>query len=606
MILLSINREQTYSFDDLIEQLRESLVHIETLSDSLNLRDSNSPKIMILKNRLKDLMELVSLLGDFQYVDANLKHEKIMEIQNDLLILTNRIHGISAEIDLTLAIVTNFLLNHLCSTAASTPHSQVIGVANVLAQVLSSEHTKPELPEMENTETQSQFFQNFILTFNYLLTNAGLYASPIISLPHISISALGGWAETAISYFAELDLFIDRYFRPQDFIQLDKLADSIIPFDSTKDILASYLFANEFYVALAAKADLLSGLKFPGHLIGGENKSFSSVESNTLILCDAIDASCEKITQIIDNLKSLYDLGKINRNENPYTDKELNQILTEATAWKIISNLGRSTLTLLKAQSDYYSDSDATENFTEFLDSKNLNLRQQLYSISDSLQTIMKSVHGSSSVDMNEFAITSEFVRFRQYLEYLLHCAALLQLFYRDTDLVRDIYREYYSLFHKPNVETNPVATLILGQLFCFGGYSTKNRELILEGLSMLEDIEPHVQFQTHHFVHIKLLKTLFQSYLLDDMPDQMAQKINEEITTIIKNHIVTPESKLYQKLLIYQGLLQIYEESGVFMVNLGERLIPFDIFSWLMSIGAQYEIPFLPLNTALDNLDEG
>ncbi len=616
MILLNINREQPSNFDDLIKEAYEIIVNIDSLSRTIDFSDPQTPKLMVLKNRIKDLMELVSNIGDYQDIQASIKQDKIMDIQNNLLILTNRIFGISKEIDMMLSIITNFLLYHLCSTAAATPHSQVIGVANVLAQVLSSEQSqREELLELNPDLPPSMFFSRFSLNFNYLLTNAGLYASPITSLPHISISALGGWAETALNSFSELFGFIEKYFSIADFLSFDKLFDSVVQFDSAKDVLSAYLYANEFYSSLAALADLLSGIKFPKNLLGQENDViFSSKDQITATLAQAITKNHERIQHLLKNIYALFDRGLIDKNENPYKDPDLQQIQRESNVWILIAKMGLAIQSLLSLESQFFLDTTdasfepkifSSNVIRDVIKEKAPNLEKDLISQFNELEQQFLVLMGSDRPDQI-FASSSRFIQYRHFFQYLMYLASCLYIFYSNDEIINRLNQEYYFLFKPPNSEKNPIGTIILGQIFAIIGLEKQNDILIQEGIEILAQILPVVQFQTHHYIHVLILIELLNAYLQSLSHAEIADLVKGKITELIEGNVLMQESKLYQKLIIYTGLLDIYKDTGVFMTNPGERLIPFDIFTWLMTPTLLFTLPFLPLNTALDNLDEG
>ncbi|RMG41878.1 MAG: hypothetical protein D6732_01820 [Methanobacteriota archaeon] len=616
MILLNINREQPSNFDALISEAHEIILNIDSLSRTIDLSDPNTPKLMVLKNRIKDLMELVSNIGDYQDVQASIKQDKIMDIQNNLLILTNRIFGISQEIDMMLSIITNFLLYHLCSTAAATPHSQVIGVANVLAQVLSSEQSNKEpLLELNQNLPPSMFFNRFALNFNYLLTNAGLYASPITSLPHISISALGGWAETALNSFSELFEFIDKYFSITDFLSFDKIFDSVVQFDSAKDVLSVYLYANEFYSSLAALADLLSGIRFPKNLLGlEEDVVFSSNDQITTTLARAIEKNHERIQEFMKTIYTLFDNGLIDKNENPYKDPELQQIEMESNVWILIAKMGLVIQKLLSIESQVFTDT-SDSNLEHRILSSNLvrdavkqqmpTLERDLITQFDELETQFLTLMGFESPDQI-LASSSRFIRYRHFFQYLMYLASALYIFFENDEIISRLNKEYYFLFKPPNSEKNPIGTIILGQVFCIMGLEKQNDFLIQEGIEILTQILPAIQFQSHHYIHVMILIELFNAHLQSLSHMEIAETIKSRISELLEGNVLMQESKLYQKLIVYTGLLDIYKESGIFMSNSGERLIPFDIFTWLMTPALLFTLPFIPLNTALDNLDEG
>lgn len=606
MILLNINREQPSNFFDLISEATEIIRNIDDLTRTVDFSDPETPKMMVLKNRLKDLMELVSNIGDFQDVQASTKQDKIMDIQNNILILTNRIYGLSKEIDMMLSIITNFLLYHLCTTAAATPHSQVIGVANVLAQVLSSEQSQMELSlDISHDLPPSQFFSLFSLNFNYLLTNAGLFSSPIIGLPHISISALGGWAETALNFFSQLNEFIDRFFSVKDFLSYDKLFDSVVQFDSLKDILSSYLYSNEFYSSLASLADLLSGLSFPKHLLDtDEDIIFSSKEQITETLAKAIERNHERIEGTINTIYALYDQGLINRNENPYNDEGINQIKRESRIWLLVAKMGMTIKTLLELESKFFAENPEI-GLREYISQTAPQHREELFS--QFLELEKQFLNLMDSQDRDEIlASSSRFVQYRHFFQYLLYLASSLYIFYSDDELITKMNREYYFLFQPPNSEKNPIGTIIMGQIMAFIGIEKENRSLVQEGIEILKQILPVIQFQTHHYIHVLILSEMLEGFVNSWDHTQIAVKLRKKISELLEGQFLNQESKLYQKLIIFSGLLEIYEESGVFMTNPGERILPFDIFTWLSTPTIIQSIPFLPLNTALDNLDEG
>ncbi len=608
MVLLSINRERIPEFEELIDEAYEMIQNIDDLSRAIDFSEPNTPKLMVLKNRLKDLQELISNIGHYQDVDAAKKHEKIMDIQNDLLLLTNRIFGFNEEIDMTLSIITNFLLNHLCSTAAATPHSQVIGIANVLAQVLSREHINSEISyEIPKDITQSMYFSRFSLIFNYLITNAGLYAAPIIGLPHISISALGGWAETALEHFSQLFHFIESYFSIEKFIGFDKMFDSIVQFDTTKDVLSSFLYMNEFYASLASLADLLSGLKFPANLAGQENDVvFSSKEHITRTLCSSIKRNYSIILKYIDQIKKMFNEGAINKNENPFTDEDLIRIENEAYLWSLIGEMGEHLIEILNLQAKFYSEENILQNnFYEFIRDNTNDIYNELNILFNKIDQEFSSLMEGSLEDPS-IASSSRFVQYRHFFQYMLYVASALWVYFKDSLPINMVNEKYYFLFQIPNIEKNPIGNIILAQLKGFMGIDSNDYSLINQSIIMFNQVLPVVEFQSHHYIHSTITRELFQS-IIDNLSNiEIAQRLRATVETFLDGNFIGSDSKLFQKLIVYNGMLEIYEESGVFMVNPGERLIPFDIFTWLLTPGIQYKIPFIPFNTALDNLDEG
>ena len=246
LTLLNIDRERSISQNPL-DDIRGLISEIQQYSRNVD-ENTPSPRLVPLRNKIKQLQDSVSQFGSDGRISVIDKQNAILELHPDLMMLSNDMILIKEEFSILIQICLNFLLNHLCSTAAADAKSKVIGVSNVMAQVLSNNMQIIPHRRIEIDEYDPRYFDEFSTLFNSMLTTAGLFAAPVLNLPDIPISALGAWADQALDQFAYINKFVSENFSPETFYRIDKRENGV-PFDTTTDILNFYVYENQFLSA---------------------------------------------------------------------------------------------------------------------------------------------------------------------------------------------------------------------------------------------------------------------------------------------------------------------------------------------------------------------
>jgi len=603
--LLNIDIASNRTFEMIEKSIYEHIDSIYELLDNFGDGDIPKPRMMILRNRMKDLQDAIADFGEETGISTNEKQAKIFELHPQLISLANDVYGRDDEVDYNITSCISYLLNLLCSGAAANPKSVVIGVSNILAQVLSQEVGVDELPVIQVDKEDPIYFSTFSTYYNYLLTSAGIYAAPVIGLPGITISALGNWTERSLRQFGFLRKFVNDIFNPQLFYTLDKRHHSVKNYDSTKDILASILYENEFLVQIAARADIISGIEFPKEFTNSDEPiSFKSTDEITEFICLEIRANSKRIFKIIDSVYSFFQSAMINRNENPMNDKEFIHLRNVAEAWEVLADLGLLLLDIFKNNPVEVVKVEDRIGFPAFRaeDGPQSQLISLLHRLSDKLELL------KGDVQLDDFIQSAEFTTYRIFFHYMLYIIAINDIQLKNNSWLEWFYAKYQEFFKEQSIEYTTLETLLLGELFVFKGFAQSSQKLLDIGKKLIELVESYVEFQTHHLVSIKILRRIIEMY--ENNEDFVENKDNfvSMINNFISTYEIPMESMLFYKLNIYIQMIDIYfQQNEEAIVKQYERNVPFDIFSWAtLPLEFSKNFIWLPTNSAVENLNIG
>ncbi|MHA2253398.1 MAG: hypothetical protein ACXAD7_23780 [Candidatus Kariarchaeaceae archaeon] len=611
LTLLNIDREKGSARDPL-KEIREIITEISAFTRTIQ-PDSPSPRLVPLRMKLKQLQDAVSQFGSDGSIAVDEKQSAIMELHPDLQFLANELGDYGQEFFVLTEICMNFLLNHLCSSAASDPKSTVIGVSNVMAQVLSSDMQIVEYPEFTTKTSDLKYFDEFARIFNSMLTTAGLFAAPVLGLPDIPISALGNWSEQALSQFAITNKFVRENFDPYIFYQIDKFTNAT-PFDTVTDILSFYVYENEFLAALIARADLLSGLEFR-ITENNEPVKLQSTEEITFLLASTIDANCSQIDRHLATIDELYLSGKIDRNEKPSDHPHLMVYRTESKIWRQIATFAILLVRLfeLDHEEGYLLRNNivlhvSREHEYPPLDSKTSDLQKQLFKIMMTLEKTLFEMFPQSLHDTDNFIQSSDFTKFRDFLQYIITIVAandvLLQSEFAWTPW---LLNKHGKFFLGTAVKHNPLGAMQVGIQSITLGLLSDTKMILDEGIAILDEVKPHLEFQMHHLLVIQVMKILMESKYANYK--RVIDRINAAVMTFLEEYQINPNSMLFQRSNLYMAMLAMYNESakGEFLRKENERFVAFDPFSWIqVPRGFKPDFPYMPLNTSIDNLNSG
>ena len=603
--LLNIDIASNRTFEMIEKSIYEHIDSIYELLDNFGKGDIPKPRMMILRNRMKDLQDAIAFFGEETSISTNEKQAKIFELHPQLISLANDVYGRDEEVDYNITSCISYLLNLLCSGAAANPKSVVIGVSNILAQVLSQEVGVDELPVIQVDKEDPRYFSTFSTYYNYLLTSAGIYAAPVIGLPGITTSALGNWTERSLRQFGFLRKFVSDIFNPQLFYTLDKRYHSAKNYDSTKDILASILYENEFLVQIAARADIISGIEFPKEFTNSDEPvSFKSTDEITEFICLEMRANSKRIFKIIDSVHSFFQSAMINRNENPMNDEELIHLRNVAEAWEILADLGLLLLDIFKNNPIEVVTVEDRIGFPAFRadDAPQSQLISLLHRMSDKLELL------KGEVQLDDFIQSAEFTTYRIFFHYMLYIIAVNDILLKNNSWLEWFYAKYQEFFKEQSIEYTTLETLLLGELFVFKGFAQSSQKLLDTGKKLIQLAESYVEFQTHHLVSIKILRRIIEMY--ENHEDFVENKDNfvSMINNFISTYEIPMESMLFYKLNIYIQMIDIYfQQNEEAIVKQYERNVPFDIFSWAtLPLEFSKNFIWLPTNSAVENLNIG
>lgn len=604
--LLNIDREDEKDAKKIIDQVYEELDNFNSLLDTYEHSEIPASRMVILRNRMLDLQGSIATFGALTSIKMEKKSDIIFDLQPQLMMLSNRVLGIDAFIDRSITTCTSYLLYQLVSTAAAKPRNIVIGVSNILAQVLSMDIGVTDIPTIEKSEDDPSYFNYLANHFNYVITSAGLFAAPVVGLPNIPSSALGNYAEKALNQFGYLRSFIENNYSPLSFYEIDKRNHSTVKFDTTKDVISAFLFENEFLAELGARADLLSGLRFPGSLTeDGEAKVFSSVDDITNVLANRILSNCEKIEKYINLLYDMFNKGTINKNDNPKTDFELNDIIIQVKTWRTIANLGKLMVKIFNGEeSDYTTVIDFKDELPELADQPVSN-ELELYAYLQQMLNTLKHLSIAEEEEIAKFAQTSQFSVYRTFLKYTIYIVSLHDLKLQSKSWTVWFFQNYNAYFKENVIQYFPVETLMVAESLLFQGLFANNDKLIATGRDLMMCTEPFLEFQFHHTINIKVLSTLLSGRKLGYGVE--VGNVQKLIPEFLQTYEIDASSMLNLRLMLYGEMLKLFKEMNVFIRKQNERLVPFDIFSWIqLPIDAEQQIPWIPLNTAIENLNVG
>lgn len=613
LTLLNIDRERSFSQNPL-EDIRGSIADIQKYSKDIN-ENTPSPRLVPLRNKIKHLQDSVSQFGSDGSISVMDKQNAIMELHPDLMMLSNDMTLIKDEFSVSIQICLNFLLNHLCSTAASDPKSRVIGVSNVMAQVLSNNMQIIPNQELSMDTEDPRYFDKFSNLFNSMLTTAGLFAAPVLNLPDIPISALGAWADQALEQFAFVNQFVKDNFNPEIFYRIDKRENGV-PFDTTTDILNFYVYENQFLAALIARADLLSGLEFK---ITADMKpvQLQSVEEITNVLAKSIESNCDEIEKQLTIIDNMFNVGKINRNEKPDNHPHLLNFISEAKIWREVAKTGQILVKIFSLIRDEQLEPnnklpklhDSKEETMPPLDEEGSLIQKRLQQSIMSLQEFLFEMFPQSKDEAEKFIQSSDFTKFKEFLSYVVMlCAANDILLQSQNIWVHWLMKNFGKyLFQDPAIKYNPIGGLQFGTYLIVLGLISDTNSFIIQGISTIKETKPHLEFQMHHLLAAEVMITLIDNQ--DHDYTSFSSKIPILISEFLQNYEINPNSLLYQKASLYLAMLTMYLETDQkeFLRKQGERFVGFDLFSW-MQVPKDFkpDFPYMPLNTSLDNLNSG
>ncbi|MHA2402994.1 MAG: hypothetical protein ACXADH_08410 [Candidatus Kariarchaeaceae archaeon] len=607
LTLLNIDRETDKSQTPIVE-IKGIMEEISGFTEQIK-PDASSARLFPLNMKLKQLQDAVSQFGSDGTIPVDTKQSAIMELHPDLQFLANELADYGADYFVSVEICMNFLLNHLCSSAAANPKSTVIGVSNVMAQVLSSGMQIVQISPISRDSADPKYFDEFAKIFNAMLTTAGLFAAPVLGLPDIPISALGGWADQALGQFAIINRFVSENFDPEIFYKIDK-ASNATPFDTTTDILSFYVYENEFLAALIARADLLSGLEFK---ITEDNEpiTLQSIEEITELLASTIELNCTQIDRHLSKINEMYVYGKIDRNDNPSNHPHLMDYKTESKIWRIISNFAKLLVKIFEANivnPDLSKINMIVRKDEPFppIEWNKSELQNELYNTLVGLENSLFEMFPQAKVDVDNFVQSSDFTRFRDFLQYIITMVAandiLIQSEYAWTPWLLNRHAQYFS---GPAIKHNPHGAMESGILAITLGLMTSTTNLQEEGLEKLNKAQPHLEFQMHHLLTIEVMNELLKNKYYDYKHTVL--KISDAIIAFLGTNEINPNSMLFQRSNLFLAMLAMYKESetGEFLRKEEERFVAFDPFSWIQ-VPRRMNIPYMPLNTSIDNLSSG
>lgn len=605
--LLNIDRDSDRSLNQIMNSIDEEIQTILDMVSSLGSSELKGPRLMIFRKRMKDLQNVISEFGELVSISTSKKQQIIFELHPRLLEVSNAIYNIDTHSDRIINTCISYLLTHLCSSAAANPKSVVIGVSNILAQVLSQEIGVKELPEITSDFQDPAYFEEFQVHFNYILTSAGLFAAPVLGLPDIAISALGNWADLAFDQFGHLRQFIVTYFNPNVFYSFDKSQYATVPFDSSKDIINALLYENEFLYQLSSRADLLSGIEIPGTFSPNNRETkLTSVEEVTNLFCRKILENCKLIDDYISRIHSMYSHGSINRNENPQTDEKLIEIQLQKQAWEIIAEFGILMTRVFqdkpvqKVKLPEYPSNFPSYDPENPLQSQIMQYMIKLYSVLDK--------YSDSNSHSQDFIESSKFTNYRLYFRSLLTMVVFNDLYSNSFQWATWLKTQFSHFFASNAIEYNPINVLIIGMHFVWSGIMSSEKDLTIQGYEILKATEAHMEFQFHHIITIHIVTKFVELYNQESTYSKHTQEIIGLIGKFIDEYEIHETSMLFQKLKLYEAMLGMYEEMGVFIRKQNERVVPFDVFSWLFAGTDEIlsQVPWVPLNTSIENLNVG
>ncbi len=600
LILLDMNTIPVGPFSELTNGASEVL---SELLNYIQRQTETQGKIIVIKNKLSNLHELISTIGSFDKIPIQTKRDALLDLQQGLVSLFNELSGMDKQIDLKIETLMNYVLASLSTTSALTIDTEIIGLTNILAQVLTNLETSSVdfIPTIEITKNSIKSFQEFSLFYNYFLARASLFASPAVGLPNIPVASLGVWLEESIENFGLLNQFVETYFSILTFIAYDQLLNSQIIFDSIKDILQSILYQNQFLVNIGLKADVISGLILPENFTGNNNIQLTSIEMIVYTVADLIDSKCNKVESIIDELKRLYDEGKINKNFNPNSDLEMKRLIDEVEIWRIKSDIGRHTQDVLQLYNKFTSG--RYPNVTTFpqvivINQPGIkNLFQTYFEIlTEQLTNVLTTLN-----DLKSITESSRFLQFRDILNTCLIVVAVTDLYIRQKPNIQEFLKRFGFLFKGENLAVLPKETLLFSEILLTNGVLVDNRESINLGTKLINSIADQFTFQRHHWYQIKILLALSEQLLTGKNPWN-----NLYLTFIdgLQGDEIEDNTILYQKLTLYSGLLLGFNENGEFPLSTADRVVAFDPFTWVLNpLIFEMKKPLMIVNTSLDNL---
>lgn len=613
LTLLNIDRERSISQNPL-DDIRGLISEIQQYSRNVD-ENTPSPRLVPLRNKIKQLQDSVSQFGSDGRISVIDKQNAIMELHPDLMMLSNDMILVKEEFSILIQICLNFLLNHLCSTAAADAKSKVIGVSNVMAQVLSNNMQIIPHRRIEIDEYDPRYFDEFSTLFNSMLTTAGLFAAPVLNLPDIPISALGAWADQALDQFAYINKFVSENFSPETFYRIDKRENGV-PFDTTTDILNFYVYENQFLSALMSRADLLSGLEFK-ITADGKPIQLQSVEEITNLLAETIEINCDEIEKYLSKIDEMFTLGKINRNEKPANHPHLLNFVLEAKIWRQVAVAGKVLVRLFTLIKE--GDLEIEPQFPKLHESKELEvpplddggnfIQKRLQEAILNLQNTLFEMFPDANSNEDGFIQSSDFTNFKEFLSYLLMLCAANDILLQSKNIwLHWLVNKFGNYLDGAlAIKYNPIGNLQYGVYSVVLGLITNNDSFIDQGTSAIKDAKPNLEFQMHHLLAAEVLLLLVDNPYHDYTA--AATKLTEFINDFMTDFEINPNSLLFQKASLYLAMLMMYLESDPkeFLRKQGERFVAFDLFSWLqVPKDFKPDFPYMPLNTSLDNLNSG
>ncbi len=615
LTLLNIDRAREMSaspVDDIELIINDIIVFTRDLpSDIPNIR------LMPLKNKLKQLQDIISQFGTQGDIPVDEKQQIIMKLHSELQYLYNETSRFKGNYSNLIEICSNYLLNHLTTTAAVDPRAQVIGVSNVLAQVLSKQIDICENITLDIDPDDPRYFDEFSFKYNNYLTIAGLYAAPVLGLPDIPMSQLGSWADQALRQFAALHRFIDNYYNPEHFYKIEK-ENNALPFDTNCDILSFYLYENEFFTALMARADIISGIEFPKEfLMSDESMTLQSSEKTNEILAVSILNNCSRIEEHISVLTDMYNKGIINRNENPNNNQRLQEFRNESKIWAKIVRFVKDMHILFNYTNDKFQlDEDDRKRIQKIymdrddgppLQKNSPDMELELYDLFNQIENdLMILFPEFKQTEINNFILSSAFIKFRFFFQFIVHIIAAHDLFIKN-DIIWTIWlmEHYGKFFDEYSSQYNALITIEVGVLAIVTGLLYKAPVLKEEGVILLKRVKPVLEFQTHHLLSLQILITLVENPRSDFR--DLVSKLSNLINKFFEDYEISQTSVLFQRANLYLAMLLMFEQTGEFLRKAQERYVALDPFTWIQVPKTLTTIlPYIPLNTALDNLSSG
>ena len=290
-------------------------------------------------------------------------------------------------------------------------------------------------------------------------------------------------------------------------------------------------------------------------------------------------------------------------------ESDLINFKTEANLWIDISELANLLVTIFSQNSEGMTDITLKlncdiEDLPPFDENKLNTTQKRVLSLLDRYYFNLKKMFPQSEEDVQAFVRSSEFTTYRDYFAYIIHIVAAHDLLVSPKDnwiaWLLDISKPYVAGLSS---QFNPINAMEVGTLTLIFGIEKDLPALVDQGKLILKQVKPHLEFQSHHLLAIEILSKLSEIYKTSSQ--NIAQILTDIVTNFLETNQISPNSVLFQRTNLYLAMLQMLNETGIFMKKSNERFVAFDPFSWIQTTeNIDFSFPYMPLNTSLDNLN--